>query len=120
MESTYCKDCRKNTVVVLDHATGDTICSECGLVLDSHYIDENNWRNFTHFISKNDNYDPFHVTQSINNVNSKPDSSSTNVLSKRKTVDHHHLAQNIAKRGVDSQSHQQVTAFSCITDMADR
>ncbi|GJW44529.1 transcription initiation factor IIB-2 [Tanacetum coccineum] len=34
----------QNTEVVLDHSAGDTVCSECGLVLESHSIDERNWR----------------------------------------------------------------------------
>jgi len=33
MADTYCSDCKKNTEVVHDHAAGDTVCSECGLVL---------------------------------------------------------------------------------------
>lgn len=44
---TFCPDCRRATEVVLDHATGDTICTECALVLEAHYIDEGSeWRNF--------------------------------------------------------------------------
>jgi transcription initiation factor TFIIB len=43
----FCPDCRRATEVVLDHATGDTICTECALVLEAHYIDEGSeWRNF--------------------------------------------------------------------------
>ncbi|KAJ1263906.1 hypothetical protein BS78_09G222200 [Paspalum vaginatum] len=43
----FCPDCKRRTEVVLDHATGDTICTECALVLDAHYIDEGSeWRNF--------------------------------------------------------------------------
>ncbi|KAJ6860893.1 hypothetical protein NC651_037080 [Populus alba x Populus x berolinensis] len=43
----YCKDCKANTYVVLDHSNGDTICTDCGLVLESYYIDETTeWRAF--------------------------------------------------------------------------
>ncbi|KAG2617782.1 transcription initiation factor IIB-like [Panicum virgatum] len=43
----FCPDCHRRTEVVLDHATGDTICTECALVLDAHYVDEGSeWRNF--------------------------------------------------------------------------
>jgi transcription initiation factor TFIIB len=43
----FCPDCRRATEVVLDHATGDTICTECALVLEAHYIDEGSeWRSF--------------------------------------------------------------------------
>ncbi|XP_062230245.1 transcription initiation factor IIB-like [Phragmites australis] len=46
-EMLYCPDCRRATEVVLDHATGDTICTDCALVLEAHYIDEGSeWRNF--------------------------------------------------------------------------
>uniref|UniRef100_A0A7N0VGF5 Cyclin-like domain-containing protein n=1 Tax=Kalanchoe fedtschenkoi TaxID=63787 RepID=A0A7N0VGF5_KALFE len=40
-------DCKKNTEVVFDHSAGDTFCSECGIVLESHSIDETSeWRTF--------------------------------------------------------------------------
>jgi hypothetical protein len=39
-ERVFCPDCHRATEVVLDHATGDTICTECALVLDTHFIDE--------------------------------------------------------------------------------
>lgn len=44
---TYCSDCKRSTEVVFDHAAGDTVCSECGLVLESRSIDETSeWRTF--------------------------------------------------------------------------
>lgn len=47
MADAYCSDCKRNTEVVLDHAAGDTICLECGLVLESYSIDETaEWRSF--------------------------------------------------------------------------
>lgn len=43
----YCSDCKRSTEVVFDHSAGDTVCSECGLVLESHSIDETSeWRTF--------------------------------------------------------------------------
>ncbi|EEE64578.1 hypothetical protein OsJ_19430 [Oryza sativa Japonica Group] len=46
-DGAYCPDCRRATAVVLDHTTGDTICTECALVLDARYIDETSeWRTF--------------------------------------------------------------------------
>ncbi|KAF0926535.1 hypothetical protein E2562_026023 [Oryza meyeriana var. granulata] len=43
----YCPDCHRATPVVLDHTTGDTICTECALVLEARYIDETSeWRTF--------------------------------------------------------------------------
>ncbi|GER25852.1 transcription initiation factor IIB [Striga asiatica] len=47
MADFLCSDCKRHTEVVEDHAAGDTTCSECGLVLESHAIDEKfEWRNF--------------------------------------------------------------------------
>ncbi|TKY65102.1 Transcription initiation factor IIB [Spatholobus suberectus] len=36
----YCSDCKTYTPSVYDHNAGDTICSECGLVLESRSIDQ--------------------------------------------------------------------------------
>nr|GFA59572.1 transcription initiation factor IIB-2 [Tanacetum cinerariifolium] len=48
-------DCKRNTEVVLDHSAGDTVCSECGLVLESHSIDETfEWRTFANESGDND------------------------------------------------------------------
>ncbi|KAK1256603.1 Transcription initiation factor IIB-2 [Acorus gramineus] len=47
MAEPYCTDCKKQTEVVMDHASGDTVCLECGLVLEAHTIDEKSeWRTF--------------------------------------------------------------------------
>uniref|UniRef100_A0A0D9VQN1 TFIIB-type domain-containing protein n=1 Tax=Leersia perrieri TaxID=77586 RepID=A0A0D9VQN1_9ORYZ len=44
----YCKDCRLAVTVAVDHATGDTICIDCGLVLEERYVDETSeWRTFS-------------------------------------------------------------------------
>ncbi|KAG8100216.1 hypothetical protein GUJ93_ZPchr0013g37477 [Zizania palustris] len=37
-EQRYCPSCRCWTAVVLDRATGDTICTQCALVLEERYI----------------------------------------------------------------------------------
>uniref|UniRef100_A0A7N1A6I0 TFIIB-type domain-containing protein n=1 Tax=Kalanchoe fedtschenkoi TaxID=63787 RepID=A0A7N1A6I0_KALFE len=43
----YCLDCGRVTEVAHDHASGDAICMECGLVLESRIIDETaEWRTF--------------------------------------------------------------------------
>ncbi|CAN1124691.1 Transcription initiation factor IIB-2 [Linum perenne] len=42
MSDAYCSDCKRQTEVVFDHSAGDTVCSECGLVLESHSIDDPN------------------------------------------------------------------------------
>ncbi|KAL5702107.1 hypothetical protein ACHQM5_027365 [Ranunculus cassubicifolius] len=47
-ESTYCADCKKTTQVTYDHCAGDTICLECGLVLEAYCIDDTSeWRTFS-------------------------------------------------------------------------
>ncbi|KAK4481696.1 hypothetical protein RD792_012604, partial [Penstemon davidsonii] len=44
---TYCTDCKRYTELVFDRSAGDTVCSECGLVLESRSIDETSeWRTF--------------------------------------------------------------------------
>ncbi|RZC47419.1 hypothetical protein C5167_040358 [Papaver somniferum] len=55
MEDTFFSDCKRNTAVVFDHSAGDTICSECGLVLEAHSIDETSeWRTFANETTEND------------------------------------------------------------------
>lgn len=42
-----CSECGSESVVI-DHSSGDTVCSQCGLVLESHMIDSfAEWRNYT-------------------------------------------------------------------------
>ncbi|KAF8049971.1 hypothetical protein N665_2081s0010 [Sinapis alba] len=42
-----CLDCKKATETVIDLRTGDTICTECSLVISDHYIDDcQEWRTF--------------------------------------------------------------------------
>ncbi|KAH1069838.1 hypothetical protein AAZX31_03G118100 [Glycine max] len=55
MSETFCSDCKRQTEVVFDHSAGDTVCSECGLVLESHSIDETSeWRTFANESGDND------------------------------------------------------------------
>jgi transcription initiation factor TFIIB len=59
MSDSYCPDCKKQTEVAFDHSAGDTVCTECGLVLEAHSIDETSeWRTFAN--ESNDN-DPIRV-----------------------------------------------------------
>ncbi|XP_050220972.1 transcription initiation factor IIB-like [Mercurialis annua] len=56
----YCTDCKTQTEVVDDHTSGDTICTDCGLVLDHHFIDQTcEWRTFAD--SEKDDHDPNRV-----------------------------------------------------------
>ncbi|KAG7027639.1 Transcription initiation factor IIB-2 [Cucurbita argyrosperma subsp. argyrosperma] len=55
MSDAFCSDCKRQTEVVFDHSAGDTVCSECGLVLESHSIDETSeWRTFANESGDND------------------------------------------------------------------
>ncbi|XP_038713484.1 transcription initiation factor IIB-like [Tripterygium wilfordii] len=41
MDFSYCPNCKRNTETVSDYAVGDTICCECGWILESSmYVDE--------------------------------------------------------------------------------
>ncbi|XP_034208392.1 transcription initiation factor IIB-like [Prunus dulcis] len=51
----FCSDCKTYTDVVLDHRSGDTICTQCGLILEDHAVDFTaEWRNFDDQDSNND------------------------------------------------------------------
>ncbi|KAM7524497.1 hypothetical protein LguiA_014399 [Lonicera macranthoides] len=64
MEDDYCTDCRRETEVVYDHKSGDTVCSECGLVLEARSIDEHSeWRTFA---DSTDDRDPTRVGSPVN------------------------------------------------------
>ncbi|CAL9031180.1 unnamed protein product [Prunus brigantina] len=55
MSDIFCRDCNMLTEVVFDHSAGDTICSECGLVLESRSVDETSeWRSFADESNGND------------------------------------------------------------------
>ena len=54
-ETVFCSDCKKETIIVLDRRAEDTICTECGLVLESNYVDETpEWRTISDFIDDKD------------------------------------------------------------------
>ncbi|KAK0587450.1 hypothetical protein LWI29_023021 [Acer saccharum] len=64
MADLFCRDCNRQAEVVFDHSTGDTICSECGLVLESHSVDETSeWRTFA---NESADKDPARVGGSYN------------------------------------------------------
>ncbi|KAG9441883.1 hypothetical protein H6P81_017737 [Aristolochia fimbriata] len=55
MADAYCPDCKRSTEVAFDHSAGDTVCTECGLVLEAHSIDETSeWRTFANESGDND------------------------------------------------------------------
>ncbi|KAL6184877.1 hypothetical protein ACLB2K_046276 [Fragaria x ananassa] len=61
----YCFECRFQTDVVFDHSTGDAVCNNCGLVLESNYIEETNeWRTFAD--ADDNSHDPIRVGAATN------------------------------------------------------
>lgn len=87
MSDTWCSECKRATEVVFDHAAGDTICSECGLVLESHSIDETSeWRTFANESNDNDPvrvggpYNPLLTDGGLSTLISKPNGSSGEYL----------------------------------------
>uniref|UniRef100_A0A0D9WJC1 TFIIB-type domain-containing protein n=1 Tax=Leersia perrieri TaxID=77586 RepID=A0A0D9WJC1_9ORYZ len=121
----YCPDCHRTTATVLDHTTGDTICTECALVLDARFIDETSeWRTFSNDGADDrdpnrvgDRSDPFLSHHSIGTSISF--SSSTKPSSKFPTRS---LLADVITTGGGAESSEKalVAAFRGIADMADR
>ncbi|KAI4330524.1 hypothetical protein MLD38_028807 [Melastoma candidum] len=45
MEDTFCGDCNRSTTFIFEPASGDTVCTDCGLVVASHQHDDTpEWR----------------------------------------------------------------------------
>ncbi|CAN1745761.1 Transcription initiation factor IIB-2, partial [Linum perenne] len=88
MSDAYCSDCKRQTEVVFDHSAGDTVCSECGLVLESHSIDETSeWRTFANESGDNDPVrvggptNPLLADGGLSTVIAKPNGASGDFLS---------------------------------------
>ncbi|KAG6771256.1 transcription initiation factor IIB-2 isoform X1 [Populus alba] len=88
MGDAFCSDCKKHTEVVCDHSAGDTVCSECGLVLESHSIDETSeWRTFANESGDNDPVrvggptNPLLTDGGLSTVIAKPNGASGDFLS---------------------------------------
>ncbi|KAK9278943.1 hypothetical protein L1049_028525 [Liquidambar formosana] len=88
MADSFCPECKRNTEVVFDHSTGDTICSECGLVLEAHSIDETSeWRTFANESNDADPnrvggpYNPLLGDAALSTVISKPNGASADFIS---------------------------------------
>ncbi|KAJ3692779.1 hypothetical protein LUZ60_011874 [Juncus effusus] len=118
MSFEYCSDCKKPTEVVFDHAAGDTVCSECGLVLEAHSIDETSeWRTFAN--ESNDN-DPVRVGGPTNPL--LTDSGLFTVISKPNGTQSDFLSSSLGRmqnRGSNS-DRALISAFGKISNMADR
>nr|GEV06965.1 transcription initiation factor IIB-2 [Tanacetum cinerariifolium] len=114
MSEAYCLDCKCDTEVVLDHSAGDTICSECGLVLESHLIDETSeWRTFANEFGDND---PVRVGGPINIL--LIDGGLSTVICKPNGVTSDFLSSSLARRFNPDRS--LILAFKTISTMCDR
>ncbi|KAL9237956.1 hypothetical protein vseg_012444 [Gypsophila vaccaria] len=114
----FCSDCKKHTEVVFDHSAGDTVCSECGLVLESHSIDETSeWRTFAN--ESNDN-DPVRVGGPSNPL--LTDGGLSTVISKPNGTTGDYLSSSLGRwqnRGANP-DRGLILAFKTIATMADR
>ncbi|KAL2325958.1 hypothetical protein Fmac_025016 [Flemingia macrophylla] len=55
MSEAFYSDCKRQTEVVFDYSGGDTVCSKCSLILESHSIDETSeWCIFANESGDND------------------------------------------------------------------
>ncbi|CAH1418420.1 unnamed protein product [Lactuca virosa] len=118
MADAYCSDCRKSTEVVFDHSAGDTVCSECGLVLESHSIDETSeWRTFANESGDND---PVRVGGPTNVLLN--DGGLSTVISKPNGVTSDFLSSSLGRwqnRG-SNPDRSLIMAFKTIATMSDR
>ncbi|TMW98673.1 hypothetical protein EJD97_003663 [Solanum chilense] len=116
MGDLYCSDCKRNTEVVFDHAAGDTVCSECGLVLESRSIDETSeWRTFA---DESGDHDPNRVGGPVNPL--LGDVGLSTVISKGPNGSNGDSSlARLQNRGGDPER-ALVMAFKAIANMADR
>uniref|UniRef100_A0A6N2N8E1 TFIIB-type domain-containing protein n=1 Tax=Salix viminalis TaxID=40686 RepID=A0A6N2N8E1_SALVM len=110
MGDAFCSDCNRYTEVVSDHSAGDTVCSECGLVLESHSIDEKSeWRIFANESGDND---PVRVGGPTNPL-------LTDVLEDDSSIHHVTVEKNGMNRG-SNPDRGLIMAFKTIATMSDR
>lgn len=88
MSDLFCPDCKRSTEVIFDHSAGDTVCFDCGLVLEAHSIDETSeWRTFANESGDNDPVrvggptNPLLTDGGLSTVISKPNGASGEFLS---------------------------------------
>ncbi|CAI9761620.1 unnamed protein product [Fraxinus pennsylvanica] len=118
MADIYCSECKRPTEVVFDHSAGDTVCSECGLVLEAHSIDETSeWRTFANEAGDSD---PVRVGGPNNPL--LGDSGLSTVISKPNGSTGEYLNSSLGRwqtRG-SNPDRSLIQAFKTIATMADR
>ncbi|RWW07092.1 hypothetical protein GW17_00029541 [Ensete ventricosum] len=118
MADAFCPDCKRSTEVVFDHSAGDTVCSECGLVLEAHSIDvTSEWRTFANESADND---PVRVGGPTNPL--LTDGGLSTVISKPNGAQADFLSSSLGRwqsRGANPDRNL-ILAFKTIATMADR
>ncbi|ONM39046.1 Transcription initiation factor IIB-2 [Zea mays] len=118
MSDSYCPDCKKQTEVAFDHSAGDTVCTESGLVLEAHSVDETSeWRTFAN--ESNDN-DPVRVGGPSNPL--LTDGGLSTVIAKPNGAQGDFLSSSLGRwqnRG-SNPDRSLILAFRTIANMADR
>ena len=118
MSDSYCPDCKKQTEVAFDHSAGDTVCTESGLVLEAHSVDETSeWRTFAN--ESNDN-DPVRVGGPSNPL--LTDGGLSTVIAKPNGAQGDFLSFSLGRwqnRG-SNPDRSLILAFRTIANMADR
>lgn len=110
-----CPECKKYTELVSDHAAGDLICSECGLVLEAHAVDETSeWRTFS---NESANDDPVRVGGPLNPL--LTDGGLTTVIARSNGQEMPGNVRGWASRGANP-DRSLINAFKTIGSMADR
>ncbi|CAI7742582.1 unnamed protein product [Closterium sp. NIES-54] len=118
MSRQMCGECKRNTELVHDHAAGDLICAECGLVVEAHSVDETSeWRTFSNEAA---NTDPVRVGGPTNQL--LTDGGLTTMISAGKNGQGG--GDLPGRKGWASQGSNPdrdlISAFQSIGDMADR
>ncbi|ERN14503.1 transcription initiation factor IIB isoform X2 [Amborella trichopoda] len=118
MTEMHCPECKTQTEVVFDHSAGDTVCSECGLVLEAHSIDETSeWRTFA---NESGDTDPVRVGAAYNPLLS--DGGLSTVISKPNGAQGDFLSSSLGRwqnRG-SNPDRSLIQAFGTIAAMAER
>lgn len=118
MSDSFCPDCKKHTEVAFDHSAGDTVCTECGLVLEAHSVDETSeWRTFANESSDND---PVRVGGPTNPL--LTDGGLSTVIAKPNGAQGEFLSSSLGRwqnRG-SNPDRSLILAFRTIANMADR
>lgn len=117
MDKPYCSDCKRVTEVVFDQSAGDTVCMDCGLVLEAHSVDESSeWRTFS---GEQSGADPNRVGEASNPLLGNTVALTTLINKGNASNTDVSLLGRWQNRGTNSDRNL-LTAFATIATMADR